>query len=37
MTFEETAIEADQEFDMYPDPNGTMEYSTKFVFNLLGA
>lgn len=31
MTFEETAIEADQEFDMYPDSNGTMEYSTKVV------
>lgn len=29
MSFDDVAIEADQEFELHPDNNGTLEYATK--------
>ncbi|GLG95759.1 PITH domain-containing protein [Gryllus bimaculatus] len=31
MTFDDTSIAPDQEFDLHPDNNGTLEYATKVV------
>lgn len=35
MTFDDTALEAEQEFNLHPDPDGVLEYSVKFVFMFL--
>lgn len=32
MTFDDVAIEADQEFELTPNQTGTTEYSTKYVY-----
>ena len=29
MTFDDTGGTPDQEFEMYPDPSGVLEYATK--------
>lgn len=31
MTFDDVGLAADQEFDLHPDPSGTLEYTTKVV------
>uniref|UniRef100_A0A1B6HQ51 PITH domain-containing protein n=1 Tax=Homalodisca liturata TaxID=320908 RepID=A0A1B6HQ51_9HEMI len=31
MTFDDTSVPADQEFELHPDTNGTLEYSTTVV------
>lgn len=31
MTFDDVTVPADQEFEMQPDINGSLEYSTKYV------
>ncbi|KAK6632448.1 hypothetical protein RUM44_007490 [Polyplax serrata] len=31
MTFDDVGIESDQDFELHPDVNGTLEYSTKIV------
>lgn len=31
MTFDDTGIIPDQEFDLHPDTSGTLEYSTMLV------
>lgn len=28
MTFDDTSLTPDQEFELHPDPTGTLEYST---------
>ena len=31
MNFDDVNIEADQEFEVMPDPNGTLEYIIKYL------
>ncbi|XP_076035012.1 PITH domain-containing protein GA19395 [Oratosquilla oratoria] len=31
MTFDDTGVKAEQEFELHPDPSGTLEYGTKIV------
>lgn len=35
MTFDDTSVTADQEFELHPDATGTLEYSTTWVKLLL--
>lgn len=30
MTFDDVGMAADQEFELHPDPSGTLEYTTKW-------
>ena len=34
MSFDDVGMEAEQEFELFPDPQGMLEYSTKYVVNI---
>ena len=32
MTFDDVSAKPEQEFELHPDPTGTLEYSTKYIY-----